>query len=317
MCTNSLLFSRWIFFRIRYIEHSYFAHAITQVVGIVTVCSFVVVNASQIICTCEDETICRLSGDQSQHNILAWFPFKRRLANIIIFISNYIHVTSLSFFLSSSSLCLRQSASRLNNSTVSVRVFTSNAMSKFQIFLNAISASGGATEYDLQPIVSNKDKSHQITVAGQSYVDTEAGFLLNEDDLSDKNKPIILTSTPNPILSKAEQPVEKRALEVWGSEEEVERQIELRQEKQKASKIKNVNKKGWSGVVWSTLQKTVPKPANRRGMIPAKSPFTPSSWFISNTDCNTKLNKLEGTIALHQKYFCVDMEPLVHGQSVI
>lgn len=58
-----------------------------------------------------------------------------------------------------------------------------------------------------KPIVSNKDKSHQITVAGQSYVDTEAGFLLNEDDLSDKNKPIILASTPNPILSKAEQPL--------------------------------------------------------------------------------------------------------------
>lgn len=37
--------------------------------------------------------------------------------------------------------------------------------------------------------------------------------------------------------------VEKRALEVWGSEEEVERQIELRQEKQKASKLKTFKKK--------------------------------------------------------------------------
>lgn len=29
-------------------------------------------------------------------------------------------------------------------------------------------------------------------VAGQSYVDTEAGFLLNEDDLLDKNKPVLV-----------------------------------------------------------------------------------------------------------------------------
>lgn len=35
---------------------------------------------------------------------------------------------------------------------------------------------------------SNKD--NVITVAGQSYVDTEAGFLLNEDELLDKNKPV-------------------------------------------------------------------------------------------------------------------------------
>ncbi|KAL5243227.1 hypothetical protein ACI65C_010637 [Semiaphis heraclei] len=174
---------------------------------------------------------------------------------------------------------------------------------------------------------SRVDTSLQITVAGQSYIDTEAGFLLNEDDLSDKNKPITLASMPNPILSKTEQPlclecnhefgisylmtnfdhpvcdrckekfgkekfdlitrteakkeyllkdcdidlrspplrfilgknphnsrwgemklylllqVEKRALEVWGSEEEVERQIELRQEKQKASKLKTFKKK--------------------------------------------------------------------------
>lgn len=37
--------------------------------------------------------------------------------------------------------------------------------------------------------------------------------------------------------------VEKRALEVWGTEEEVERQIELKQEKQKASKLKTYKKK--------------------------------------------------------------------------
>lgn len=37
--------------------------------------------------------------------------------------------------------------------------------------------------------------------------------------------------------------MEKRALEVWGSEEEVERQIELKQEKQKASKLKTYQKK--------------------------------------------------------------------------
>lgn len=37
--------------------------------------------------------------------------------------------------------------------------------------------------------------------------------------------------------------VEKRALEVWGTEQEVERQIELKQEKQKASKLKNFKKK--------------------------------------------------------------------------
>lgn len=44
----------------------------------------------------------------------------------------------------------------------------------------------------LRPVVhqSKVDKSHQITVAGQSYVDTEAGFLLNEDNLSDTNKPV-------------------------------------------------------------------------------------------------------------------------------
>lgn len=34
------------------------------------------------------------------------------------------------------------------------------------------------------------DKDNVITVAGQSYVDTEAGFLLNEDELLDKNKPV-------------------------------------------------------------------------------------------------------------------------------
>ncbi|CAI6350184.1 unnamed protein product [Macrosiphum euphorbiae] len=174
---------------------------------------------------------------------------------------------------------------------------------------------------------SKIDKSLQITVAGQSYVDTEAGFLLNEDDLSEKKNPIVLASMANPILSKTEQPiclecnhefgisylmtnfdhsvcdrckekfgkekfdlitkteakkeyllkdcdidlrspplrfilgknphnsrwgemklylllqVEKRALEVWGSEEEVERQIELKQEKQKASKLKTFKKK--------------------------------------------------------------------------
>jgi len=37
---------------------------------------------------------------------------------------------------------------------------------------------------------SKVDKSLQITVAGQSYVDTEAGFLLNEDDLSEKKNPV-------------------------------------------------------------------------------------------------------------------------------
>lgn len=37
--------------------------------------------------------------------------------------------------------------------------------------------------------------------------------------------------------------VEKRALEVWGTEQEVERQIELKQEKQKASKLKTFKKK--------------------------------------------------------------------------
>lgn len=37
--------------------------------------------------------------------------------------------------------------------------------------------------------------------------------------------------------------IEKRALEVWGTEEEVERQIELKQEKQKASKLKTYKKK--------------------------------------------------------------------------
>jgi len=37
---------------------------------------------------------------------------------------------------------------------------------------------------------SKVDKSLQITVAGQSYVDTEAGFLLDEDDLSEKKKPV-------------------------------------------------------------------------------------------------------------------------------
>uniref|UniRef100_A0A2H8TKX6 DNA repair protein complementing XP-A cells n=1 Tax=Melanaphis sacchari TaxID=742174 RepID=A0A2H8TKX6_9HEMI len=183
-----------------------------------------------------------------------------------------------------------------------------------------------STVQPYQKPISKIDKSHQIRVAGQSYVDTEAGFLLNEDDLSDK-KPVILASAPNPILSKIEQPlclecnhefgisylmtnfdhpvcdrckdkfgkekydlitkteakkeyllkdcdidlrspplkfilgknphnsrwgemklylllqVEKRALEVWGSEEEVERQIELRQEKQKASKLKTFKKK--------------------------------------------------------------------------
>jgi len=37
---------------------------------------------------------------------------------------------------------------------------------------------------------SKEDTSLQITVAGQSYVDSEAGFLLNEDEISDKNKPV-------------------------------------------------------------------------------------------------------------------------------
>lgn len=29
-----------------------------------------------------------------------------------------------------------------------------------------------------------------VVVAGQSYVDTEAGFLLDEDELTDKIKPV-------------------------------------------------------------------------------------------------------------------------------
>ncbi|XP_025416959.1 DNA repair protein complementing XP-A cells homolog isoform X2 [Sipha flava] len=181
-----------------------------------------------------------------------------------------------------------------------------------------------------KPVVSQKvdqDNIITVTVAGQSYVDTEAGFLLNKDDLSDTNKQVSLAPEPNPILLKSEQPnclecnqefgisflmtnfdhpvcdrckekfgkekfdlitkteakkeyllkdcdidlrtpplkfilgknphnsrwgemklylilqVEKRALEVWGSEEEVERQIELRHEKQKASKLKMYKKK--------------------------------------------------------------------------
>lgn len=36
-----------------------------------------------------------------------------------------------------------------------------------------------------------EDKNNVITVAGQSYLDTEAGFLLDEDDLSEKNKPVL------------------------------------------------------------------------------------------------------------------------------
>lgn len=34
------------------------------------------------------------------------------------------------------------------------------------------------------------EKDNVVTVAGQLYVDTEAGFLLSEDDLSNKNKPV-------------------------------------------------------------------------------------------------------------------------------
>ncbi|VVC32580.1 Putative DNA-binding domain,XPA, conserved site,XPA,XPA C- terminal,Zinc finger, XPA-type, conserved [Cinara cedri] len=178
-----------------------------------------------------------------------------------------------------------------------------------------------------KPVKQAQSDKNVVTVAGQSYVDTEAGFLLNEDDLSDKIKPVVLAQEPNPILPKTEQPtciecnqefgisylmthfdhpvcdrckeksgkdkfdlitkteakkeyllkdcdidlrppplryilgknphnsrwgemklylllqVEKRALEVWGSEEEVERQIELRQEKQKISKLKTYKKK--------------------------------------------------------------------------
>lgn len=42
-----------------------------------------------------------------------------------------------------------------------------------------------------RPMVQPKsDKDNIVTVAGQSYVDTDAGFLLNEDDLLDKNKPV-------------------------------------------------------------------------------------------------------------------------------
>lgn len=51
--------------------------------------------------------------------------------------------------------------------------------------------------------------------------------------------------------------VEERALEVWGTEEEVERQIELRQEKQKASKLKTYQKKvkGTIVILWLTQNK--------------------------------------------------------------
>lgn len=41
---------------------------------------------------------------------------------------------------------------------------------------------------DVQP---KEDKNNVITVAGQSYLDTEAGFLLDEDDLLEKNKPVL------------------------------------------------------------------------------------------------------------------------------
>lgn len=67
-----------------------YAQAIIQVVGIVTVCSLFVVNASQIINfpSWLDDTICRLSGDQSEHKTLAVCPFKTRLGlmlmNVII-----------------------------------------------------------------------------------------------------------------------------------------------------------------------------------------------------------------------------------------
>ncbi|XP_050432233.1 DNA repair protein complementing XP-A cells homolog [Adelges cooleyi] len=178
-----------------------------------------------------------------------------------------------------------------------------------------------------KPTVQPPTNKNSIIVAGQSYTDTEAGFLLNSEDLVEKPKVVELKPQTNPIISKSEQPtclecneefgisylltnfdhpvcdrckdlfgrekfglitkteakkeyllkdcdidlrppplryilgknphnvrwgemklylllqVEKRALEVWGSEEEVERQIELRQEKQKATKHKNYKKK--------------------------------------------------------------------------
>ncbi|XP_050539822.1 DNA repair protein complementing XP-A cells homolog [Daktulosphaira vitifoliae] len=176
------------------------------------------------------------------------------------------------------------------------------------------------------PKSESSTSSNAIVVAGQSYVDTEAGFLLNSDDAISNNK-VSLKEPSNPIISKLEQPVclecndefglsylmthfdhpvcdackdlygkekfdlitkteakkeyllkdcdidlrspplkyilgknphnpkwgemklylilqiEKRALEVWGSEEEIERQIELREEKKKATKYKNYQKK--------------------------------------------------------------------------
>lgn len=46
--------------------------------------------------------------------------------------------------------------------------------------------------------------------------------------------------------------MEKRALEVWGSEEELEKQAELREEKRVLSKTKKYNKnmKGRANVSW-------------------------------------------------------------------
>lgn len=38
---------------------------------------------------------------------------------------------------------------------------------------------------------SNGVKEKVVTVAGQPYVDTEAGFLLDEDDVVDKNKTVL------------------------------------------------------------------------------------------------------------------------------
>lgn len=42
-----------------------------------------------------------------------------------------------------------------------------------------------------RPAVVDANKAKNVvTVAGQSYVDTEAGFLLNEQDLTNINKPV-------------------------------------------------------------------------------------------------------------------------------
>lgn len=48
----------------------------------------------------------------------------------------------------------------------------------------------GVCVYWRSAVQQKADKDNGVMVVGQSYLDTDAGFLLHEDDLLDKNKSV-------------------------------------------------------------------------------------------------------------------------------